>query len=238
VNTDLLVKGALEFGIEINQEQIKLLAKYKDFLLDWNEKINLTAIKEEDDFIIKHFLDSFSIFKCGNLPVGAKLIDVGTGAGFPGIPLKILRPDLDVLLLDSLNKRVKFLNNAADEIGLTGITAVHGRAEELGRNALYKGKFDVCVSRAVAEMKTLSEYCLPFVKQGGCFYAMKGREIDDELNRAKPAIAALNGSVIDVKEINLPFSDINHTIIVVKKFAKHRQNISQKQTTFHKNKKK
>ena len=238
MNVNLLIDGAGEFGIKIEPVQIELLSKYKDLVLEWNEKINLTAITNDDDFIIKHFLDSFSLLTLENFDGKKKLIDVGTGAGFPGIPLKILRPDLDVLLLDSLNKRVKFLNEAIERLGLTGITAIHSRAEEAARNVLYKEKFDICVSRAVANMTTLSKYCLPFVKSGGYFCAMKGRETTDELNFAKSAIITLGGSVDDVKEINLPFSDIKHTIIVVKKFVKHRQNVSEKSKALHKNKRK
>lgn len=212
----LLVDGANEFNISLNEEQIDKFFKYKNILKEWNEKINLTAIEEDRDIIIKHFVDSLSI-----VPLmkgdGIKLIDVGTGAGFPGIPVKIARESIEVTLLDSLDKRVKFLNEVIKENSLKDIKALHGRAEEKGVLPEFREKYDICTARAVASLPVLIEYCLPFVKIGGCFIAMKGSSTE-EIDNSKKALDIIGGKIEEVKEFTLPFSDIKRNVIVIRKF--------------------
>ena len=205
-----------EFEIEIDSEKNNKLEKYRDLLLEWNSFMNLTAITEEDDVNIKHFLDSLTIFKTGELDGKKSVIDVGTGAGFPGIPMAIQNPDLEVTLLDSLNKRIKFLNKVIEETELGNVMTYHGRAEEFARKKEFRDAFDVSVSRAVANMSTLAEYTLPYVKPGGVMIAMKGSEYKEELKEAENAIKILGGEIKEVKEITLP-DGILHSLIVVEK---------------------
>lgn len=212
----LLIDGANEFNISLDDERTDKFFKYKNMLKEWNEKINLTAIEDDRDIIIKHFVDSLSIIP---LIKGdkIKLIDVGTGAGFPGIPVKIARESIEVTLLDSLDKRVKFLNEVIKENSLTGIKALHGRAEEKGVLPEFREKYDVCTARAVASLPVLIEYCLPFVKVGGCFIAMKG-SITEEIDNSKKALDIIGGKIEEVKEFSLPFSDSKRNVIVIRKF--------------------
>lgn len=205
-----------EFEIETDSEKNNKLEKYRELLLEWNSFMNLTAITEEDDVNIKHFLDSLTIFKTGELDGKKSVIDVGTGAGFPGIPMAIQNPDLEVTLLDSLNKRIKFLNKVVEETELENVTTYHGRAEEFARKKEFRDAFDVSVSRAVANMSTLAEYTMPYVKPGGVMIAMKGSEYKEELKEAENAIKILGGEIKEVKEITLP-DGILHSLIVVEK---------------------
>ena len=205
-----------EFDIEIDSEKNNKLEKYRELLLEWNSFMNLTAITEEDDVNIKHFLDSLTIFRTGELDGKKSVIDVGTGAGFPGIPMAIQNPDLEVTLIDSLNKRIKFLNKVVEETELENVTTYHGRAEEFARKKEFRDAFDVSVSRAVANMSTLAEYTLPYVKPGGVMIAMKGSEYKEELKEAENAIKVLGGEIKEVKEITLP-DGILHSLIVVEK---------------------
>ena len=207
--TESLKKAEINFDDKV----IDNFIKYNDLLITWNEKINLTAITEPFEVVTKHFIDS-SVGE-GLIKEEARVIDVGAGAGFPSLPLKIVRSDLEVLMLDSLNKRVNFLNEVINELSLSGISAVHGRAEEYAKKE--RESFDVCVSRAVARLSVLCEYCLPYVKVGGVFLAYKGPQAEEEIVEAKRAIDILGGKVVDKKEYNLPDSDITHTIIVIKK---------------------
>ena len=200
---------------EIDSVQDNQFNEYMDLLLEWNNKMNLTAITEKDDIILKHFVDSLTIKKY--IKKNSKVLDVGTGAGFPGIPLKIYDSSLDITLLDSLNKRINFLNEVIKKLNLYGINAIHGRAEDIGRDKEYREKFDVVTSRAVANLSVLLEYMIPFVKVNGICICMKGNNVDDELKNAKNAIKLLGGKVDKIDEINLPDSNIKRTIIIIKK---------------------
>ncbi|MDR7854971.1 16S rRNA (guanine(527)-N(7))-methyltransferase RsmG [Tissierella sp.] len=213
INT--LLKGVVELGIELNEKQREQFSNYKDMLKEWNEKINITAITDDREIDIKHFLDSLTPLKYF---VGKKkVIDVGTGGGFPGLPLKILNNELDVTLLDSLNKRIIFLKEVIESLQLSNIVAVHGRAEELGRMMEYREKYDICVSRAVASLNTLSEYCMPFVKVGGYFISMKGSNVEEELKESENGIKILGGKIVKKEIIVLPESDIEHSLIIIEK---------------------
>ena len=210
-----LVNKAKEIGISLNEEQVKKFYDYMLVLLDWNEKINLTAITDVKEIILKHFVDSITI--CKYIPENSKLLDVGTGAGFPGIPVKIIRDDVTIVLLDSLNKRILFLEDVIEKLKLTNIIAVHGRAEEFGKNKKFRQCFDIVTSRAVANMAVLSEYLLPFVKIDGKAVIMKGSECEEELKDAEKAISVLGGKLKSVDKFFLPSSDIKRSIIVLDK---------------------
>lgn len=204
-----------EFNIEINEEQIKSFEKYMNLLLEWNEKINLTAITQPEEVKLKHFVDSLTVLKYIN--DDDKVIDIGTGAGFPGIPLKIMKENTKITLLDSLNKRINFLNIVIETLNLSNIQAIHGRAEEIARNKLYREKYDVTVSRAVANLSTLSEYMLPFVKVGGKCICMKGANVNEEIEKAKNAIKELGGEIERVDNFYLSDNDNERNIIIIRK---------------------
>lgn len=206
---------AKEIDIEFNEEQIEKFYKYMQLLLEWNEKINLTAITDPKEIILKHFIDSLTILKY--IKKGAKVIDVGTGAGFPGIPLKILRDDINLTLLDSLNKRINFLKLVIDELKLKNVDTIHGRAEEIGKNKRYRESFDISFSRAVANLSTLSEYLIPLVKIGGISISMKGSEIKEEIEKSKKAITLLGGNINKIDFFELPQSDIKRNLIIIEK---------------------
>ena len=211
----LLKDGAGQLGVRLEDLKVASLLEYKRILLEWNEKMNLTAIEEEREFIIKHFIDSLSILPyLGDV---RSLIDVGTGAGFPGIPLKIAQPSLEILLLDSLEKRVGFLKTVISELKLDGIRALHLRAEDAGKEPSHREKYDAAVARAVAALPVLLEYCLPMVKRGGIFIAMKGSS-REEIEASNKALELLGGKIEEVKEFNLPCSEIKRSIIIVIKF--------------------
>ncbi len=204
-----------KMSISLNKEQYDQFYAYMVLLIEWNEKINLTAITEPQEIILKHFVDSLTIAKY--IEEGKTIIDMGTGAGFPGIPLKIYRNDVKVVLADSLNKRIKFLNEVIEKLQLKNIETIHCRAEELGKNKEYREKFDYATSRAVANLSTLSEYLLPFVKLNGSGIFMKTMEIDEELENAKKAIKILGGRIEKVDKFKIPESDLGRSIIIVKK---------------------
>ena len=213
---ELLVNGARYYQKSITQYQVEQFAKYMDILKEWNNKINLTAIEDDREIIIKHFIDSISI-----LPYvkdqKQRLIDVGTGAGFPGIPLKIVNENMEVTLLDSLDKRVKFLNEVIKSINISKINAVHGRAEDFGINPHYREQYDIAVARAVANLPVLLEYCLPFVKINGIFIAMKGSNTE-EFDNCTKALDILGGKIEKIEKMVLPFTNIERNVVVVRKF--------------------
>lgn len=204
-------------GVTLTKEQIDQFLKYYELLVEWNGFMNLTAITDYDEVMKKHFVDSLSLIKTYDISKNVKAIDVGTGAGFPGLALKIAYPNLQVTLLDSLNKRINFLNEVILQLGLTGVETVHGRAEDFAKPDKLRGKFDLCVSRAVANLSTLSEYCLPFVKVGGEFISYKSEKINEEMAVAQKAINILGGKFDRSEEFTLPDSDIYRNLVVIKK---------------------
>ena len=203
--------------IELPDGALELLNRYYEMLIDTNKVMNLTTITEYSEVVIKHFADSAAIGCITDMNGNIDLIDVGTGAGFPGIVLKIVYPQLSVVLLDSLNKRVNFLKNVITELGLTGISAIHGRAEDIARNKDYREKFDLCVSRAVANMSSLSEYCLPFVKVGGRFIPYKADGCDEEVKTASKAVNILGGKIRKIESYVIPDTDICRKFVVIDK---------------------
>ncbi len=213
---ELLKEDSTKFGISLSEHQVEKFSLYAQLLVEWNEKINLTAITDEEGIVIKHFLDSISIIPFIGTETKS-LIDVGTGAGFPGIPVKILNDKIKVTLLDSLEKRIKFLNEVSQNLGLKDIYSIHGRAEDFGSDKKYREQFDIATARAVASLPVLLEYCLPFVKVGGLFIAMKGPDAKIEIKDSEKALNVLGGEIMEVKEFSLPNSDNERCIIIIKK---------------------
>lgn len=214
---ELLINGIKELGIEITNRQVEQFLKYYEMLVEKNKVMNLTSIVDLDEVIVKHFIDSLLVVKTIDMNKFNTMIDVGTGAGFPGIPLKIMFPNLKVVLLDSLNKRLKFLDSVIDELQLTNISTIHGRAEDIGKDIEYREKFDVCVSRAVANLSTLSEYCIPFISVGGEFISYKSEFSEEEKKDAEKAINLLGGSIKKSVIVELPYSEINRSFIFIDK---------------------
>ena len=216
-DTTQFEKDIKELGVELSEHQVKQFLKYYELLVEWNEFMNLTAITDYDEVMKKHFVDSLSLIKTYDIKKSIRLIDVGTGAGFPGLALKIAYPNFKVTLLDSLNKRIKFLDEVIMQLGLTDIETVHGRAEDFAKPDKLREKFDVVVSRAVANLTSLSEYCLPYVKVGGEFISYKSEKMSEEMENAKKAISVLGGKFDRSTEFNLPESDIYRNLVVIKK---------------------
>ena len=204
-------------GIQLTEKQKQQFDKFYELLVEWNKVMNLTGITEYEEVNEKHFVDSVALVKAVSLNEKQNLIDVGTGAGFPGIPLKIVFPHLKVTLLDSLNKRIKFLDTVIEELGLEHIETIHGRAEDFAKQAHYREQYDICVSRAVANLSTLSEYSLPYVKIGGLFIPYKSGEIEEELSHSEKAITILGGKLDQVIKFELPGSEIGRSFVKIEK---------------------
>lgn len=215
MNKDIFI----QHGIDITPNQLQLFDKYRNLILEYNKVMDITNITDEEGMYIKHFLDSVLI-KNSNINFNnVKLIDIGTGGGFPGIPLKIIYPSVNITLLDSLNKRVNFLNNVVKELDLRDVETIHGRAEEFARKDSYREVYDIAVSRAVAQLSTLIEYCLAYVKVGGYFISMKGPNYKEELKQASNSLKVMGGKVTDIIEYSLPNNNGDRTIIVIKKIC-------------------
>ncbi|MDO4453215.1 MAG: 16S rRNA (guanine(527)-N(7))-methyltransferase RsmG [Eubacteriales bacterium] len=220
MKSEILEKGCQLLNLSISEKQEEQFMKYYELLVEWNKVMNLTGITEFDEVMRKHFLDSLSIVKAIEKKDALRVLDLGTGAGFPGIPLKIMFPEWDIVLLDSLNKRIKFLNEVIGQLGLERISAIHGRAEDFARKEEYREKFDLVVSRAVANLASLSEYCLPYVKQQGAFVSYKASNVEEEVNEAKKAVTVLGGNLEKIVEFQLPDTDIDRTLLVIQKIKK------------------
>ena len=228
----ILKDGMKKFDIELTDVQLDKFRLYCQILLEWNKKFNLTAIKEPDEIAVKHFVDSCSILHYVNIKKNAKIIDVGTGAGFPGIPLNIIRDDIEITLLDSLNKRIVFLNEISEHLGIS-VSTIHGRAEDLGRNESYRESFDIAVSRAVAPLNVLSEYCIPLVRKGGKFISMKGPNVQEETDAARKGVKILGGRFNNIVQFRI--NDNGRSIVIIDKvsdtpftYPRHGSKISKK----------
>lgn len=231
----LMKKASLEVGLELTEVKYNQFIKYMRLLQEWNEKINLTAITEDEDIVKKHFIDCIKAFKSEAIKNAETIIDVGTGAGFPGLPIAIMNPNVKVTLLDSLNKRINFLNLVVRELGLENVVTIHSRAEDGARNIEFREKFDVATSRAVANMSVLSEFCIPYVKVNGYFVALKGPAIEDELKDGEKAIQILGGELKNKIEYDIEESDLNHNIVEIKKIKKCPKAYPRKAGTVNKN---
>ena len=216
-DTTQFEKDLASLDVHLSKEQIEQFLLYYEMLVEWNRVMNLTAITEYDDVMKKHFIDSVSLCKAFDVSKKVSCIDVGTGAGFPGLALKIAYPKLQMTLLDSLNKRFQFLNAVIEKLGLTEVETIHGRAEDFAKGEKLREHFDLCVSRAVANLSTLSEYCLPFVKKGGYFISYKSEKILDEMKDAENAITILGGEISGQIEFILPDSDIYRNLFIIRK---------------------
>jgi len=213
----LLLEGSKLLGIDLSEGQIEQLMNYKKLLLEWNEKINLTAITDDMEIITKHFLDCLTVSKALDMNRVNTLIDIGTGAGFPGLVIKVAFPHIQITLVDSLKKRLVFLEEVIKVLNLKQIECIHSRAEDLGKEKKYREKYDVCASRAVANLAVLSEYTLPFVKIGGYLIALKGQKLDEEIEQGKRALNILGGEIEQIVDATIPTTEFNHRIAKIKK---------------------
>ncbi len=215
-----LLKDCCEqMGVTLNETQLEQFMTYLSLLLEWNEKMNLTAITEKREVVLKHFADCLSLMPALEWREGIKVIDVGTGAGFPGIPVKIACPDAEMTLLDSLQKRIGFLEEVVKQLGLKNVYCIHSRAEDGGQNPDHREQYDLCVSRAVANLVVLAEYCLPFVKVGGRLAALKGPDAEAELEQAKGALEKLGGKLVEIRDVSIPYTDLSHKLVFIEKIT-------------------
>lgn len=211
------IKELDTLGIHLSDIQQEQFDRYYELLIEWNRVMNLTGITAYEEVNLKHFTDSLTIVRINDMKNVFTLIDIGTGAGFPGIPIKIAFPHIKVVLLDSLNKRIKFLNEVVEKLNLDNVETLHGRAEDYAKKAEYREQFDMCVSRAVANLSTLGEYCVPFVKKGGCFVSYKSADSDEEINQSEKAISILGGKISKIDKFMLPGSDMGRALVVIEK---------------------
>ena len=216
-NSDFLISSFKKYNISLSDTQVQQYLTFYNMLIEKNKVMNLTAITKYEDVVYKHFLDSISAVKYFDFKNITNIVDIGTGAGFPGIPLKIILPDIEICLLDSLNKRINFINEIIEKLDLKGIKAIHGRAEEIGRNKEYREKFDVCVSRAVANLSTLTEYCIPLVKKNGYFISYKSGNVQEELKNCTNAFKQLKCNPISVNKFNIEGTDYNRSLVIIQK---------------------
>ncbi|WP_419743309.1 16S rRNA (guanine(527)-N(7))-methyltransferase RsmG [Paraclostridium dentum] len=216
-NDDILKKGIEELGLKCSDETIDKFSKYREILVEWNQKMNLTGIEEEKEVYIKHFLDSVAAVKKGYIKDGMSIIDVGTGAGFPGLPLRICLENSKVTLLDSLNKRINFLSEVCTNINIDDIELIHGRAEDFGKDEKYREQYDIATARAVAGLPILMEFCVPFIKVGGYFVCLKGPNADTELEESRKAMEVLGLEFVEKIDVELPEIELKHNIVVFKK---------------------
>ena len=219
-STDTLVRETKQLGITLSEKQMQQFIRYYELLVEWNSFMNLTAITEYEEVMEMHFVDSMTAVIVCDFHQVKSLIDIGTGAGFPGIPLKIAFPHLEVVLLDSLNKRTKFLNEVINQLGLENIRTIHGRAEDYAKQKEYREQFDVCVSRAVANLSTLSEYCIPYVRNMGDFISYKSGKIEEEVEQARKAVFILGGKISKIEKFCLADTDMERSFIIVSKEKK------------------
>ncbi len=230
----LMKEASLEVGLDLTEQQYNQFIMYMRLLQEWNEKINLTAITEDEEVIKKHFIDCIKAFKSNAVKNAKTIIDVGTGAGFPGLPIAIMNPNVRVTLLDSLNKRINFLNAVIAKLDLKNVVTIHSRAEDGARKPELRENFDVATSRAVANMAVLSEFCLPYVKLEGYFVALKGPAIEDEIKEGKKAISTLGGELENIIEVNIEESDLKHNIVEIRKVSKCPKTYPRKAGTINK----
>lgn len=232
---NILKTASSNINLQFDENKYNKFIKYKELLKEWNEKVNLTAIKEDEEIIKKHFIDSMKIFQFEYLKNAKKIIDVGTGGGFPGIPMKIMKPDIELVLLDSLKKRINVLQDILCNIGINDVDTIHGRAEDFAQNRQYREKFDAVVSRAVANLSVLNEFCLPYVKVGGYFIAMKGPSVEEEVKAASRSISLLGGKLEKIIQVDIEDSNLNHNLVVIKKIKNTPKQYPRKSGTAAKN---
>ncbi|MHB7981676.1 16S rRNA (guanine(527)-N(7))-methyltransferase RsmG [Clostridium sporogenes] len=232
---NILQSACNDVNLDFNDKKYNQFISYKNLIQEWNKKINLTAIVKDEEIIKKHFIDCIKIFKASPMAEAKSLIDIGTGAGFPGIPIKILKEDIEITLLDSLQKRINFLNIVIGELQLKNIQYLHGRAEDYAQEIQHRQRYDIAVSRAVANLAVLSEFCIPFVRKGGYFVAMKGPSVEEEITSATKSIEILGGKIEDIIKIDIEDTDLKHNLVIIKKVKETAKKYPRKPSIIKKN---